>query len=366
MVQPRSPTSRNPGVPTSRVPEVDISSWPVVVLDAGNRGLKNLDAQLKELTRLYREHPCAYATVIDASEGAHVSPMHRQRLGEFSREQGEHAKHYCQGMAMVFSSVLMRGVMTAILWMRPNASIPYKVFSTRMDALAWAQARVGSAGTAQPTFTALAAAQGLTEPADAVDMRGLAAELWSLQAELLASEGDQAAVGAISACQAKVTANDRAGLLATVRRHFGVVVQLSNESTPELRAVIAQVNPAALTDIAVPDKGAPGPERRELDAAAFDRPSTGSRQLPQATLRNLARSLSALADALNAAGAEDFALLGVVMAAARAAEQGNVARVRSSIAGKRSELLRLAEEHGVHDLGYRLLDAEFEAAEGRG
>ena len=115
---------------------VDITHWPVIITaNAGGGNDEMLEAQFAELARIYETRPAPYVTVIDASRGEPLTAAQRGRIAEFSKQWEEHSQRYCKGHAFVFSSVIMRGVMTAVLWTIARKPVRQKVFSNLADAI---------------------------------------------------------------------------------------------------------------------------------------------------------------------------------------------------------------------------------------
>ena len=131
---------------TSNSELILVEHWPViVVLNGADHGDEAVARQYAELDRLYTSHPGPYAAVIDASTGGLPSPGQRKLVSDFSRRHEAHIARHCRGMAMVFSNPLMRGVMTAILWMVKKKA-PQRVFTEVPEAVRWAQAQLAGAG----------------------------------------------------------------------------------------------------------------------------------------------------------------------------------------------------------------------------
>lgn len=117
----------------------DMSRWPVVLITLPKAVT---DDQLADLivhtARMKKDRPGMYALVLDLRKTEAVSPTQRKMLTDsMEKLDGESAPDRCAGVALVFSSQVLRGVLTAIFWVRRPAC-PCSVFTDRGDALVWA------------------------------------------------------------------------------------------------------------------------------------------------------------------------------------------------------------------------------------
>jgi len=121
-------------------------SGPSVILVTPPSGTVT-DEALESFILQFDAHICAvrrpYAVVVDLRQSHGLSPAQRQRL---TRSMQAHEGHAAAGfpncgVALVFSSALLRGMLTAMLWVyKPKHES--RVFSDLTDAEAWAQSRV--------------------------------------------------------------------------------------------------------------------------------------------------------------------------------------------------------------------------------
>ncbi len=116
----------------------DFSHWPVAIVRPPARKMTDdeyrayLDWTRKYIVCVGRP----YAMVLDATEAAPVSPGQRKILSDHMAQTRPFSSKYCAGVAMVFDSTVMRGVMTAVLWMSAP-EYPTKVFANTLDATLW-------------------------------------------------------------------------------------------------------------------------------------------------------------------------------------------------------------------------------------
>lgn len=112
---------------------VDTAAWPLVrvtyvgtVDDAHFE--RYLDAQAGLLER---KEP--YVIVFDARESGMPSAKQRQRMATFTRERQADISRRCRRGVFVISSPLIRGALTAILWLQP-LPFPHDVVATIEEA----------------------------------------------------------------------------------------------------------------------------------------------------------------------------------------------------------------------------------------
>lgn len=112
---------------------VDSSAWPLVrVTYVGSVD----DARFEEYVReqaalLERRKP--YVILFDASESGMPSARQRQRMAEYAREHEAELRRYCKRGVFVIPNSVVRGALTAILWLQP-LPFPHEVVSSLNDA----------------------------------------------------------------------------------------------------------------------------------------------------------------------------------------------------------------------------------------
>ena len=130
--------------------EFDDSAWPVVKVTYSSNVDEGEFETLLDLvsgcqSRALREGQML-ALIYDATSGYSASARVRRRQAEWIEEHKQATKDACAGIAFVFDSVVVRGVLTAILWMS-EVHAPHKVFGTLEAASEWASLRVQAART---------------------------------------------------------------------------------------------------------------------------------------------------------------------------------------------------------------------------
>lgn len=88
-----------------------------------------------------------YAVLFDASEAGVPSSAQRKLQADFMRDNAVLIGALCVGGAFVIQSTLVRGALTAILWLQP---MPFRhvIVGTVAEGEAWCRGRLTAAGTA--------------------------------------------------------------------------------------------------------------------------------------------------------------------------------------------------------------------------
>ncbi len=98
---------------------VDTSGAPLLrVTFAGTLDDDAFNAYLAEY-RAFLGRGMRYAIVIDASTSGVPSPAQRRLLADSIRDDRPRLRAQCVGGAFVISSTLVRGALTAVLWLQP-------------------------------------------------------------------------------------------------------------------------------------------------------------------------------------------------------------------------------------------------------
>lgn len=88
-------------------------------------------------------------TLIDAMGVKTVLPSQRKRQAEWQRQHEHLLRTYSLGTSFAISSPVVRGFLTAILWVQPLPH-PHHVAASRADAEIWAVAQLQAAGLRTP------------------------------------------------------------------------------------------------------------------------------------------------------------------------------------------------------------------------
>ena len=104
---------------------------------------------LRERMRRDRVNRTRVVTVVDLTHAAPLSAKQRGAQAQWMKENEELIRAVSLGAAYVVPSPLIRGVLTAVFWVRPPLE-PYGLFATRDEAFEWARERLREAGAEPP------------------------------------------------------------------------------------------------------------------------------------------------------------------------------------------------------------------------
>jgi hypothetical protein len=115
--------------------EVDHSRFPLVVLRNGRRFTDaDFQAVTVHLEELLRRGP--FGVLNDTRGSPMPSPLQRRIIIKFYEDFDREIRAHLLATAIVGDSTLVRGVLTALQWIRP-APHPVKVFASMVDAERW-------------------------------------------------------------------------------------------------------------------------------------------------------------------------------------------------------------------------------------
>lgn len=113
----------------------DLKRWPAVLVRPPETVS---DDDLREYLRCFDHDVIGmgepYGIVLDLRTTKSITPSQRQILTDSMASHSD--ADMCRGTAMVFESRLLRGILTAIFWVRRPA-YPTRVFTSTLDAWAW-------------------------------------------------------------------------------------------------------------------------------------------------------------------------------------------------------------------------------------
>jgi hypothetical protein len=84
-----------------------------------------------------------YVLIFDLSQAGIPSPVQRATLAAHIRKNKPRSARWVWAMAMVAPSPVVRGMLTAILWLEP-LPVTHQVFATLSEARSWARWQAGS------------------------------------------------------------------------------------------------------------------------------------------------------------------------------------------------------------------------------
>jgi hypothetical protein len=131
----------------------DDSRWPLVIIRYGTE----VDEQeFEELLRLLDENikrslAARHKTCViyDSTSGYQASPRIRKRQAEWMKQQSMATRVSCAGIAFVITSAMVRGVLTAVLWLS-ELPTPYTVVGSMHEAERWCEKQLAQHGFALP------------------------------------------------------------------------------------------------------------------------------------------------------------------------------------------------------------------------
>lgn len=90
---------------------------------------------------LARKEPFVCLLIMDSSAS---SPAHRKRVAQWNTDNKEELREHCRGFAMVMAdSPVLRFIIGSMLVIM-RQPVPYRVFATEDEALAWARLQLGT------------------------------------------------------------------------------------------------------------------------------------------------------------------------------------------------------------------------------
>lgn len=111
--------------------------------------LDNMDAHI---ARCLKEGKKSVVLVDTLKATSPVSPSQRKLQAEWMARSFQSSQRSMAGMVFVIDSVLVRGVLTAILWLQ-KMPCEHAVFGSRAEAEDWANSKLAHAGSQQTAYT---------------------------------------------------------------------------------------------------------------------------------------------------------------------------------------------------------------------
>lgn len=120
---------------------MDVSRFPVVTYVAPPEATDEIMFECMHEMDELRQNAKPFALVLDLSTTKNMSAKHRKMLTDNMAKHEAEMKQLCRGTGMVFTSAVLRGVLTAIFWVKKPA-YPTQVFATREAAFEWCAAQM--------------------------------------------------------------------------------------------------------------------------------------------------------------------------------------------------------------------------------
>jgi hypothetical protein len=107
----------------------------VVITSSGDSTNEEFDAYLTTMTKLLQKRQ-RYGIVLDARRSARPSPVQRQKQADWMKRYAAEIRAYNVGIGFVIDNAIVRGALTAILWLQPTPA-PHRVFASLDAAERW-------------------------------------------------------------------------------------------------------------------------------------------------------------------------------------------------------------------------------------
>jgi hypothetical protein len=120
---------------TKTLKGVQTDQWPILILRP-SRNLEEAKQAMAVVEEIYQTHKEPYALILDGREGKRPSAVERKLQNDFRIKYQDYVRKYCYGSALVCNSQIIRGVATAMFWVKkPDTAT--KVFTDMDEAMAW-------------------------------------------------------------------------------------------------------------------------------------------------------------------------------------------------------------------------------------
>ena len=122
---------------------LDVEFWPVIVTrpEHGKVTDAELERYLSDYRTAIRTRHERYVGVLDLRDNnSGITPAQRKMLTSAMQEDSA-SYSLCAGVAMVINSGLLRGMLTAILWIR-KPPVTMEVFTSFDEAMEWSRAQL--------------------------------------------------------------------------------------------------------------------------------------------------------------------------------------------------------------------------------
>lgn len=139
--------------------EVDDKQYPLVAIRVSGQirdeEMSSYLAAMGALIDHARQTGRRAVHVIDARGSKISSAYQRQMMGAWMKAHDEANRQTCGGFAFVFDSAIIRGALTAVLWICPMPA-PHRIFADVGEAMAWAREQADAAAPVEASSTVAA------------------------------------------------------------------------------------------------------------------------------------------------------------------------------------------------------------------
>jgi hypothetical protein len=128
---------------------IDETRFPIVVVEFfGTPTDRQFGEYLTGMTQVL-DRASPYALIMDATRSTSTPAKQRSLQAEWMKANHAKLERYSVGTAFVMTSPVVRGMLTAILWLQPLAA-PHTVVATRREADVWVREQLRRAGVVVP------------------------------------------------------------------------------------------------------------------------------------------------------------------------------------------------------------------------
>lgn len=136
-----TPSSTESTGATGAAYTLDNTAFPRVKITLrGAMALRDAEAMTAAIQERVFARKTAYTLMVDATHAGVPGADVRRHFADFSTQNRAHTKRYCKGEAYVMPNALVRGALTAVMWLSPFEH-PHKVFGTVNEARTWLDAQ---------------------------------------------------------------------------------------------------------------------------------------------------------------------------------------------------------------------------------
>lgn len=123
--------------------DLDLSHWPIVISTShGEVSTEQMDSYMTKYIDTLRSRTERFIAIVDLRDAGNLDARQRQHMSTWMENAAKEIPAPQVATVLVFSSVLMRNVLTAVLWIfKPKR--PLKVFATLDEAMAWSRQELG-------------------------------------------------------------------------------------------------------------------------------------------------------------------------------------------------------------------------------
>ena len=128
---------------------IDASAWPLVdITFEGVIADEDFEAYLDHVDA-YPTGDVRYVMIVNASRAYGITTQQRKMQAAWMKRRHREIAANCLGIAFVMTSPIVRGMLTAILWLQP-LPCPHYTCSTRAQAQSWCEGKLAEDAGREP------------------------------------------------------------------------------------------------------------------------------------------------------------------------------------------------------------------------